>query len=267
MQFRIASHPKDTLNVEKFLFPNGLPNSINQDKVTAHPSPFNKDRVYYNLDPISVDKIIAHLATLKKKTEKDQFVRYMAFLFFRNGLDDEKNYPLFTAYLDHGDKSYELSVLDSRLSVSDIFTIFGQDYKFPKSFLKSVIDNLTISETDKPALMKMMENNRIEIHRILSSEVQFTKEELMRIIKFNSFASKTHSGTFANMERLDIVNRRSLIFYQDSVDSEIFMEVLNDIEGGDTQGKDSLLKLLKRNNVKEKFKNSPEVLLLAKLSQ
>jgi hypothetical protein len=264
MNFEIAFQQKDNLNIEKFLFPNGLPKFIDELRVRTSEKLANKDHKFYVIDSISPDRIKSHILSYSKKSDKDNFVKYMAFLFW-NILDgDTKDYPLISLYINDKDEKYEIAVSNSRLSISDLYSIFGDNYKFSKSFIKSVIGNLETKPEDKPALMKLMKENRVEIYRILS-KIQFSKLELMEIIKYKSFNSKTHSGTFGNLERLDIANKRSIILYQNEVDSEIFMEIFNEIEPGDSYAKESLLKGLKRNLVKEKFKDSPEILLLAKL--
>jgi hypothetical protein len=264
MNFEIGFQQKDNLNIEKFLFPNGLPKFIDKSRIKTSEELTNKDYKFYVIDPIGPDKIKDYMSNYSKKSEKDSFVKYMAFLFW-NLLDgDRKDYPLITLYLTDGNEKYEIAVSNSRLSISDLYSIFGANYKFSKSFIRSVIGNLEMEELDKPFLMKLMKENRIEIYRVLS-KIQFSKSELLEISKYDSFNLMTNSGTFGNLERLDVANKRSLILHQNETDSELFMEMFNGIEPGDAYGKESLLKGLKRNSVKEKFKDSPDVLLLAKL--
>jgi hypothetical protein len=156
---------------------------------------------------------------------------------------------------------------DVRLTVDDVLEILGLKLlDLPKSFWRGVIQDLNLSSSSKSLLMEIMENDRIEIFRVIGAQgTQFTKEELKKIVSFPSFLKKTRSGIIGGSETVDIVNRRAVILHQDSADEEIVMEIINSFKSSEVDEKERFFKTLGKKSVVEKYKNSPSIQVLLKL--
>lgn len=134
-----------------------------------------------------------------------------------------------------------------------------------KTLLRTIINELDLEGSDREKLIGLILDSRVEAFRLINRKgIQFTKEQLIRIIDSKPFNNPTSTGVFASSDRLDVVNRRSVVFYQDACDSDIVFKMLDSI--GDQPAKDSfILSLTRWERVREKFKDDPRLALLLKL--
>ena len=165
--------------------------------------------------------------------------------------DDESNW---CAYLPTNHK---------RITLDDIDYIFNK--KPTKAFLRSILGEIDLQNSDPSLVMSYIEKDKIDIFRVIgkNNTVQLTKKQLRKIISLPQFSRQTTAGLIGSAETADVVNRRALLTYQDAVDSEIFMEVIDTAK--DEESRKRLRTTLNRKSIIEKYKNYPEIALWLKM--
>jgi hypothetical protein len=150
-----------------------------------------------------------------------------------------------------------------RITLDDIDYVFNK--KPSKVFLRSILGSLDLQNSDPDLVMQYIEKDRIDIFRVIgkSNTVQLSREHLKKIISLPQFSRQTTSGLIGSNETADVVNRRALITYQNAVDSEIFMEVIDTAKDEYSRGR--LRTTLNRKSIIEKYKNYPEISLWLKM--
>jgi hypothetical protein len=175
---------------------------------------------------------------------------------------------IFAGFLKDNDIYRAIFKGDTRLTVDEILEITGLDIsEIPKTFWRGTLQDLNLVKSSRNYLIQLMKDDRADIFRIIGkrTEVQFTKDELKEIVLLPSFIKVTRSGLIGSVgDTADIVNRRAVLFYQDACDDEIVLDMLNSFNS--TVDKESFMKSLKRKSIVEKYKDSPVVQLLTKLT-
>jgi hypothetical protein len=264
-------YDKPSKNLQDLIFPEGIPKELDYNRITtkeyvtykyASAEPQKNFKHSYSFDRFLVSKERIKEATKDMSAkDKEMFVSQVINLLMNRPEEPEKR-ERFGLKIEDSHLVYSLYPDKlTRLTLDELDFIF--DGKPRKSFLRSVINHLELgSSRDK--LMEYIRKNRLELFRVLGKQgIQFSKEELKEIIALPAFIKITTTGTFANADTNDIINRRSVIKYQDACDGELFIEVINSIDTQDAR--EAFAKTIKFKSIAEKFKDHPEAMLWIKL--
>lgn len=272
MEFRTGwMYDKPNKAIQDLIFPKGLPKKLEYSRISTRELTIQS---HSWLEPkkefkhsYSFDRSLLSSDRIKKATEgmavkeKENFVSQIVNLL-SNRPDENEQRERFGLRIEDSHLIYSLHPdRPVRMTLDEFDQIF--DGKPRKSFLRSVINLLELS-TSRGKLMEYIRKNRLELFRVLGKKgIQFTKEELKEIILLPAFTKVTTTGTFANADTNDIINRRAVIKYQDACDGELFMDIINSIETD--EAKEAFAKTIRFKAIQEKFKDHPQAALWIKL--
>jgi hypothetical protein len=168
-----------------------------------------------------------------------------------NVIDDDDNW------------CYYLPINHKRVTLDDIHELFNG--KPTKAFLRSILSDIDLQNSSANLIMDYIEKDKIDIFRVIgkSNTVQMNKKQLKRIIAMPQFNRQTTTGLIGGIETGDIVNRRAVISYQNDVDSEIFMSLVDSIK--DEYARKKFLTTINRKSILEKYKIYPDIILWIKM--
>jgi hypothetical protein len=257
--------------IQNFLFPNGMPDSLERERIFEQGAGYHGDQPFYMYDESQCADIKQYASNLKNATERDDFIKDAISLlnahtgeyegWFKIG---EENYT----EIKYGQERQKiLAMMPSktrRFTIEEVESIMGGK-KIPKGLLRSIINKLDLDGSNRDKLFSYMLDGRVEAFRLLNERgVQFTKEQLSQLIDSEAFNNTSSAGVFGSSDRADVVNRRAVVFHQDACDSDLVFKMLDGIK--DQNAKDAFIVSLTRwGKVREKFKDDPRLALLLKL--
>jgi hypothetical protein len=253
-------------NILNILFPNGVPTELDSSRIIEITP--DKEYGYYRLDKIEVSKIKKAVKNIADKNAKLSFIKGLSsvLIYDQSKEHDDKTWGrgFLTLRNVNSNTRYRITFSDAALSFSDLIDILG-DVKPTKAFLRSILGELVLVETDKPKLLEYLKQDKLDIFRVIGkgSGLQFTKSELLEIIALPEFTRKTTSGLIGGQETADIVNRRAVILHQDETDEEVIMEVINTIS--DAHERERFFISLNKKSTREKYEKYPSIQVLLKL--
>jgi hypothetical protein len=257
--------------IQNFLFPNGMPESLERDKVFQQGAGYHGDQPFYMYDESQCADIKQYASNLNNATERDEFIKdAISVLNAHTG-----EYEGWIRIGEEGDTEVKhgqerqriLSIMPSNTRAFTIeeVELLMNGKKIPKGLLRSVINKLDLEGSGKDKMFSYMLDGRVEAFRLLNERgLQFTKEQLSQLIDSEPFNNPSSSGVFGGSDRADVVNRRSVVFHQDACDSDLVFRMLDSIK--DQKAKEAfILSLTRWSKVREKFKDDPRLALLLKL--
>jgi hypothetical protein len=249
--------------VKKLLFPDGMPEKIDESLVVDSlvNDTIRKDLRCYRFKRPSIDVLKSEVTRFKTKSDRNNFISN--FISIVASSQSEISWP--RVGITDGDEIYRLICDDhSGIKLEELQAIVGK--KVPKTMLRSIVNLLNLEGSDRALLMEYVRTGRFDLFRILKEDggVQFTKEELLEIVDLECFSLVTFTGTFGSKETVDIMNRRAVIFHQDSCDADVVFKIIDGIK--DDYSKEKFKNSLTRwKKIREKFGNDERLLLLLKL--
>lgn len=257
--------------LQNFLFPNGMPDSLERERIFEKGAGYHGDQPFYMYDESQCADIKEYASNLKNATERDEFIKdAISVLNAHTG-----EYEGWFRIAEDGDTEIKygqerqrtLSMMPGntrKFTIEEVESLMGGK-KVPKGLLRSIINKLDLEGSSKDKLFSYMVDGRIEAFRLLNERgLQFSKDQLSQLIDSEAFNNTSSAGVFGSSDRADVVNRRAVVFYQDACDSDLVFKMLDGIQ--DQNAKDAfILSLTRWSRVREKFQNDPRLALLLKL--